>query len=244
MIPFLPWLYYEELVKGTPPPFRHFLKTAHRKNLKFSGQIDLDAQSKSCARLKILRCFLLGDAGVPRAKNGPPYRPAFSAAIRPIGLKFFLQILDTVWGAYFFWFLSSSFHSHKKTKILGAPSKMHVFLDRASFVKSAKNQRYNIFQNKKKQAPKTLSSTCIKSFSSIGCTMSEKRGRFCRFLLKNQISRKPRKKNEITLFSYKKRSFFSIFFNFKAIFEFSKRVQQIEGTQQHMKNRKNQNRKN
>jgi hypothetical protein len=77
--------------------------------------------------------------------------PTFSAAIHPIELKLFLQIPDTGLVACF---ISIFFRSHKKTKMLGAPLKVHVYLNRNVFVRTAKNQRWNISQNKKCRHPK------------------------------------------------------------------------------------------
>ncbi len=53
---------------------------------------------------------------------------------------------------------------------------MHVFLNRTYVVRSAKNQRYNIFKivKKKYKALLSVSSICKNGFSSMERTMSEK----------------------------------------------------------------------
>jgi hypothetical protein len=67
--------------------------------MKLSGVIDLGNLNKSCHRLKIPRCLLLGDFGVSRAKRSHNFSPFFSGTVRLIRLKFFLGLLRTNWGA-------------------------------------------------------------------------------------------------------------------------------------------------
>ncbi len=77
------------------PPFRCFSRTGRQKFMKLSGVIDLGNLSKSCHRLKIPRCLLLGDFGITRAKRKHKFFLFFFETVRPIGLKFFLGLLRT-----------------------------------------------------------------------------------------------------------------------------------------------------
>jgi hypothetical protein len=80
--------------------------------MKLSGMIHLGNLSKSCHRLKIPRCLLLGDFGVTRAKMNHKFSPFFSGTARPIGLKFFLGLLRTNQGACSRWDLEEKKNTH------------------------------------------------------------------------------------------------------------------------------------
>ena len=95
---------------------------AHQKILKLSCQIDLVVYIKSCARLKVPKCCLVwDDFGVAIGKNDSTFRLRFSEALCSIELKLFLQVLDTVWGGYFFWFPYIFCPFDKKVKIPDVP---------------------------------------------------------------------------------------------------------------------------
>jgi hypothetical protein len=80
----------------------------------------------------------------------------------------------------FGFFLSPSVHK-KRRKYLKHPQKWIEL-----FCKNCQKSRMQYFSKQKNWPPRTLSSSCKKSFSSIECTMSEKWGRFCTKLWKKK----------------------------------------------------------
>ncbi len=122
LVPFL-----NSSLRGLPPPFRCFSRIGRRKFIKLSEVIDLGNLSKSCHRLKIPRCLLLGDFGVTRAKMNHKFSPFFSETVRPIRLKIFLGLLRTNRGACFFFFWKLLTQYFRRSKILKALSKTVFF---------------------------------------------------------------------------------------------------------------------
>jgi hypothetical protein len=102
----------------TPPPFRCFSRMGRRKFIKLSEVIDLGNLSKSCHKLKIPRCLLLGDFGVTRVKMNHKFSPFFSETVRPIRLKIFLGLLRTNRGACFFFFENCLLNTSGEAKYL------------------------------------------------------------------------------------------------------------------------------
>jgi hypothetical protein len=123
---------------------------------------------------------ILGSQG---PKKTPLVAPRFSEVVHSSKLKHFRV------STFFGFFLPCSLRI-KKSKYREHLEQRMVFFTIASHVRSGKTQRYNIFPNKKNSRHReSLSSTCRKNFSSIGCIMREKPGRFCRFFLENQVVR-------------------------------------------------------
>jgi len=100
-----------------------------------------------------------------KGRKWVPSTPPLSEVARSFELKLFKQILviETLWDAYFLWFLSN-----KKLQIRRALYKKHVFLNSASPVRSPKRRGYNIFLNKNKWALQSVFSTCRKISAQLG----------------------------------------------------------------------------
>ncbi len=98
-------------------------------------------------------------------QNCPTFRPPFSEILSSIELKIFLQILDTIWGGYFFWFPYIFCPSNKKAKILDIPWKTLVFLLLQILKKLSKFTKAIFSEIKKITHPK-YSLVYVKKFSA------------------------------------------------------------------------------
>ncbi len=170
--------------------------------MKLAGVIDLGNLSKSCHRLKIPRCLLLGDFGVTRAKRNHKFSPFFSGTVRRTGLKFFLGLLRTNRGACFFFFENCLLNTPGEAKYLRHYQKPCFF----SIVRVFQRLPYLIeirSWRKKKHAPRFVRSSSKKNLSPIGLTVSEKKGENFGFSLQKLVLRKIQNNH-----------FFFIFFSF------------------------------
>jgi hypothetical protein len=111
----------------------------------------------------------------------------------------------------FFFSLKNIVSFAQENQITGSPSKKHVFLLGANFVKSAKNHESNIFKKKKKYTPQFVGSSRKKNFSSIGRSIWEKNGRNFDFSVQKLNLRKMQRKLYFFDFSSKTSIFFRIF---------------------------------
>ena len=87
--------------------------------------------------------------------------------------EIFLQVLQTFWGVYFFWFVEILLLKDSVAFTTGAPSRPSEGLQ--YFASHFGSRRY-FSKKKKKYTPHFGSSCCKKNFSPIGRPVSEKKG--------------------------------------------------------------------
>jgi hypothetical protein len=89
--------------------------------------------------------------GITKVNNHSTFRLRFSEVLCPIGLKFLLQVLDTVWGAYLFLFVFIFCSSNKKAKTQVVEYERLIVFTRINFVNLPKNSGAKYFNMKRSE---------------------------------------------------------------------------------------------
>ena len=150
------------------PPFQGFWGIIHQKNLKFfsagrSRGVEVVRDSK------FSNAVFYGVLGSQWRRITPIFAPFLQHTTFDRD-ETFLQGTRHCFGWVFFCFgFTVSFVFRiKQSKYRRHPKKTHAFLKRAFFLRATKNQRNDIFLNKKKRHPlQTVSNICGKNFSSM-----------------------------------------------------------------------------